>query len=166
MADNSKVEYKGEKLFYLKSREKGIQGIVPSKVYKGMTFFFADSYYFVVEDKADNGSAQSVRVDEQELMGHLRVGHSSSQFVITSEQSTRAVKIRGFLHNVTKAEVADFLKDFEVFKYNVNIKRGGKEKTGVEVVVVMNTAEEKERVCRVLSNRLYKNRLIEIYSYS
>jgi hypothetical protein len=76
------------------------------------------------------------------------------------------VKIRGFLHNITKAEVSEFLKDFEVFKYNVLIRRGGKEKTGVEVVVIMNTIDERERVCKILSNRLYKNRLIEIYSYS
>ena len=166
MVQNSKVEFKGEKLFYLKSREKTLNGLTPSKFYLGMTYFFAENYYFVIEDKSENSSLQSVRVDEQELMGYLRIGHSPSQLVLNSEQSSRAVKIRGFLHSVTKAEVAEFLKDFEVFRFNVFIRRGAKDKTGVEVIVVMNTVDERERVCRVLSNRLYKNRLIEIYFYS
>ena len=131
-----------------------------------MVYFFADFYYFVVEDKAEISSTQSVRIDEQELMSYLRVNQSSAQLFLTIEQISRSVKIRGFLHNIKKTEVLEFLRDFEVYKYNLFIKRGGKDKSGIEVVAIMNTAEEKERVCRTLSNRLFRNRLIEIYPYS
>lgn len=131
-----------------------------------MIYFFADFYYFVVEDKAEMSSAQSIRIDEQELMTHLRVTQASPQLFLTIEQISRGVKIRGFLHNIKKNDVIDFLRDFEVYKYNTFIKKGPKEKSVVEVVVIMNTLEERERVCKTLSNSLYKNRLIEIYPYS
>lgn len=130
-----------------------------------MTYFFADYYYFVVEDKAEFSSSQSVRVDDQELMGHLRVNHSVGQIFLTSEQSSRAVKILGFLYTIKKSEVIEFLRDFEVFPYNVIIRRGIKEKAGLDVVVILNTAEERDRVHKNLSNRLFRNRLIEIQNF-
>lgn len=131
-----------------------------------MIYYFGDYYYFVIEDKAEMTSTQSVRIDEQELLSHLRVNQSSSQFFLTIEQISRAVKIRGFLHNIKKNDVIEFLRDFEVYKYNLFIRRGSKEKVGVEIVVIMTTSDEKERVCKTLSNRLFRNRLIEIYPYS
>ena len=131
-----------------------------------MVYYFAEFYYFVVEDKAEMSGAQSIRIDEQELLTHLRVTQSSPQLFLTIEQISRAVKIRGFLHNIKKTDVIDYLRDFEVFKYNVFIRKGPKEKSVVEVVVIMSTVDERERVCRTLSNRLYRNRLIEIYPYS
>ena len=163
---NIESKFLGEKQFYLKSREKNIPGVTPSKDYIEMVYFFTDYYYFVVEDRSEMSGVQSVRIDEQELMTHLRVNQSSTQLFLTIEQISRAVKIRGFLHNIKKIDVIEFLKDFEIYKYNVFIKRGPKEKSGVEVVVIMNTSDERERVCRTLSNRLFRNRLIEIYPYS
>jgi hypothetical protein len=163
---NLQCGYAGEKLVVLKSKDKNIAEVAPSKEKVGMTYLFAEWYYFVVEDKPERSFSLNLRVDEQELMGNLKVSQSSSQLFLTMEQISRAAKIRGFVNSVQKNEVIEFLRDVEVFKYNVFIRRGGKEKSGVEVVVILNTTEERERVCKVYSNRLYKNRLIEIYPYS
>ncbi|OMJ83967.1 hypothetical protein SteCoe_13300 [Stentor coeruleus] len=158
---NNYYRYQGDKFLVLKTKENSLQGLVPK-----LTYFFAEYYYFVVEDRPDFVNSSVIRVDEQELLNYLRVGSNIPQVYLTTEQISRAVKIRGFLQNSKKSDVADFLKDFEIFGYNVFIRKGGKEKVGVEIVVILTTPDERERVCRTLSNRLFKNRLIEIYPYS
>lgn len=134
--------------------------------YIELSYYFAEYYYFVIEDRQEFGNPSAVRVDEQELLNYLRVGTNSPQVYLTTEQISRAVKIRGFSHNSKKNDVTDFLKDFEIFGYNIFIRKGGKEKVGIEVVVILTTPDERERVCRTYTNRLFKNRLIEIYPYS
>ncbi|OMJ81822.1 hypothetical protein SteCoe_17644 [Stentor coeruleus] len=158
---NNYYKYQGDKFFVLKTKENSLQGFVPK-----LSYYFAENYYFIIEDRIELGNISAVRVDEQELLNHLKVGSNTPQVYLTTEQISRAVKIRGFLQNSKKSDVADFLKDFEIFGYNVFIRKGGKEKVGVEVVVILTTPDERERVCRTLSNRLFKNRLIEIYPYT
>lgn len=71
--------------------------------------------------------------------------------------------LRGFPLNIKRAEIVEFLRDFEVHDKDVYIKRDGVERGWAEAVAVFMTTEERDRVLRTLSNKLFQGKFIEIY---
>lgn len=104
--------------------------------------------------------------DEQEFLLHLRPNIANRSNQLTSDQKSRAVKLKGFPMKIKKQEVMNFLIDFEVRKSDTYLQQDSLDRAMIEAIVVLNTTEERERLIRTMSHKQYRGRFIEVYPYS
>jgi len=127
---------------------------------------FEDSLYLIYPESQVPTQLQGLQVDEQELNSNFKKVGVPALPPLTIDQKTRAVKLRGFYPHVAKTQIQEFLRDFEIFRKNIIIRQDTLDKTTGEVIVVLNTPEEKERLLKTQNNKLLENRLIEVYPFS
>lgn len=121
--------------------------------------------YIVVEEGSLGLMADLYPSEEAELMKVLISTKPFKPRPISSEQRSRALRIRG-LNVSKKAEVMHFMRDFFVSKDDIIFNADSLNRTAVEIVVILMTPEERNRAVSTLHSVTYESRLVEVYSLS
>lgn len=145
--------------YYLKVKHHESLAVTAELVYE-----FNDCIFYVLSEMKVEFS--QYLVGEPEVLSYFRPETSEQPPTLTPDELSRSVKIRGFAYNTTKKAVLEFLRDFEVFKHCVFINQDSLDKSTREVIVVLNTIEEKERAIATVSHCIFQNRLLELYGLS
>mmetsp|Transcript_10649 Transcript_10649/g.20638 ORF Transcript_10649/g.20638 Transcript_10649/m.20638 type:complete len:448 (+) Transcript_10649:120-1463(+) len=118
-----------------------------------------DKFYVCSEGSAPPPNA--IFVDEQEFFRLLRPLQSTHSRTLTSEEKSRSVRIRGFSVVAKKEEILEYyLRDFNLTASDLVLAPDGRQG---EVLVTLQTPDEKERLMRTLAGVPYAGRFIEIF---
>lgn len=121
--------------------------------------------YVVLEEGTTGPIIDLYPSDESELIRLLMSPKPFKPRQISSEQRSRALRIRG-LNVSKKAEVMKFMRDFFVSKDDIIFNTDSLNRSAVEVIVILLTPEERNRAVATLHSTTYESRLVEVYSLS
>ncbi len=126
-----------------------------------------ESNFYLVEEISEDiflNALQNNNIDDLDI-NYSKPNATKSMPFLTSEQKSRAVKLRGFSQKFTKKEVLGYLRDFEITKHNLILQQNTLDKSTGEAIAVLKSQEERERALQTLSNKMFNGRLIEAFPY-
>lgn len=152
----------GRPLTYYKTSKPEI---LPNIAARAVYMLKPNDAYVVVEEGSVGLMADLYPSEESELMKLLISTKPFKPRPISSEQRSRALRIRG-LNVSKKAEVMHFMRDFFVSKDDIIFNADSLNRTALEIVVVLMTPEERNRAVSTLHSATFESRLVEVYSLS
>jgi hypothetical protein len=116
---------------------------------------------FYVNSEGVSPPVNATLIDEQEFFRVLMPPRLGSSRRLTAEEKQRSVRIKGFSVRAKKEDILEFyLSDFNLTASDLVLAPEGRQG---EVLVTLQTTDEKERLMRTLAGVPYAGRFIEIF---
>jgi hypothetical protein len=116
---------------------------------------------FYVNSEGVSPPINAVLIDEQEFFRLLRPPRLGGSRRLTTEEKQRSVRIKGFSVRAKQEDILEvYLRDFNLTASDLVLAPEGKQG---EVLVTLQTTDEKERLMRTLAGVPYAGRFIEIF---
>ena len=138
---------------------------LPNIVARAIYIHRANEIFVVAEEGTCGPLADLYPCEESDVGKFLLSPKPFKQKTLTSEQRSRAMRIRG-LSTTKKVDILKFMRDFFVCKEDVAFTADSLNKSAVEVLVIMVTPEERNRAVSTLHNTTFEDKLVEAYALS